>query len=153
MIEASAAIAAISISSMAERLCRAASTRHPTPAARASPLPRHIRRRERHAELPAPDDDALVVRQIDAGRDRITLAALEGAQAAEIDEHRIAEVGVLAQAGFRHQVDMERRARPDFAVRLEETGALVDRDPAAAPVDRIGGIRMDERAGGGEAGR
>ena len=73
-----------------------------------------IRRRDQHAELPAPDDYALVVLQVDAGRDGIALAALEGAQAAEIDEHRLAEIRALADAGLGHEVDVERRAGPDL---------------------------------------
>jgi hypothetical protein len=48
-----------------------------------------VRRRDENAEALAPDDDALIILQIDAGRDRIALAALEGAQTSEIDEHHI----------------------------------------------------------------
>src|SRR5262245_39632542 len=70
-----------------------------------------IRRRDQHAEALAPDDHARVFREIDARRDRIALAALERAQPAEIDEHDVLHVGRGADRRFRHQVDMERRAR------------------------------------------
>ncbi len=48
--------------------------------------------------------DALVLGQVDARRDRVALAALEGAQAAEVDEHRVAEVA-------------SSRRMPDFGTR------------------------------------
>ncbi len=47
---------------------------------------------------------------------------------------------------------MERRPRPDLEIRLEEHGALVDADLAAAPVNRIGRIGVDEGAGRDELG-
>src|ERR1043166_4831626 len=69
--------------------CHDAAHRGAVPADRS--LRRHggaqIGRRYQHAESFAPDDHALVFAQIDARRNRIALAPLEGAQAAEIDEH------------------------------------------------------------------
>src|SRR6266850_7295456 len=98
-MDAKIAIAAMVRSSVAERAERAASTRDLTAIARPVLLRRQIGRRNQHAELAAPDDDALIVLQVDARRDGVALAAFEGAQAPEIDEHRVAEVGIFPDAG------------------------------------------------------
>jgi len=54
---------------------------------------RQIRRRDENAEALAPDDHALIILQVNTGRDRIALTAFEGAQAPEIDEHCVLQVG------------------------------------------------------------
>src|SRR5262245_20129640 len=43
-----------------------------------------VRRRDQHAEGLAPDDDAGIVLEIDAGGNRVALTALEGAQAPKV---------------------------------------------------------------------
>src|SRR5262245_30950462 len=123
MIEATIAIPAMSSNSRTERSARAASTPLLTPFAPS--LHHQIRGRDQHGELLAPDDHALIVLQIDARRNGVTLAALERAQPAKIDEHRIAEIGIFADAGLRHEIDVERRAGPDLEVAFEEHRALV----------------------------
>ena len=51
-----------------------------------------VRRWYENAEALAPDNHALIVLQIDAGRDGISLATLEGPQTSEIDEHDVLQV-------------------------------------------------------------
>ena len=104
--------------------------------------------RDQNAELLAPDDHALIVLQIDAGRDRIALAALECAQAAEVDEHHVFDVGGRADRRLGHQIDVKRRSRADLEIGFEIDRALVDADVALAIVHRVGRVGMDERAGG-----
>src|SRR6266508_1217444 len=103
-----------------------------------------IGRRDQHAEALAPDHHAGIVLEIDAGRDRIALAALERAQAAEIDIHQLLDVIRAADVRLRREEDVEGRSGPDLEVAFQEYRALVHADLAASPVDRFGRIGMDE---------
>src|SRR5437016_874761 len=107
-----------------------------------------IGRRDQYPEGLTPDDNARIVLEIDARGDRIALTALEGAQAAEIDEHLLLEVRVGTDRRLRHEIDMECRPRPDFKIALQEDRALVDADFALAVMHRIGRIGMNEGADG-----
>src|SRR5437773_12347025 len=107
-----------------------------------STLPRsrrrhQIGRRNQHPEGLAPDDDARIVVEVDAGWDRIALAALEGAQAAEVDEHLLLQVRVGADRRLRYQVNVERRPRTDLEIALQENRALVDADLSFAVVHGV----------------
>src|SRR5919108_5798445 len=84
--------------------------------------------RNENTEALAPDDHAVIVLRTDAGRDRIALAALEGAQAAEVDEHHVFQVGRCVDRRLWDQIDVERWSRPDFEIGLEKHGALIHAD-------------------------
>src|SRR5258705_8681502 len=75
-----------------------------------------VRRRDQHAEGLAPDDDARIVLEVDAGGDRVALAALECAQAPEIHVLDALQIGRAADRHLRHQVDVERWAWPDLEI-------------------------------------
>src|SRR5882672_9799430 len=75
-----------------------------------------IGRRDQHPEGLAPDDDARIVLEIDAGGDRVALTALEGAQPPEINVLDALQVCRAADRRLRHQVDVKRRARPDLEI-------------------------------------
>src|SRR5256885_7979688 len=70
---------------------------------------RQIGWRDQHAEALAPDDHALVSLQVHPGGNGVALASLERAQAAEIDEHGIAEIAVAANACLWNEVDVKCR--------------------------------------------
>ena len=59
-----------------------------------SPLKTQLRRRNQNPELLAPDRHMAVGLEVDAVGDIEILAALEGAEAAEVDEHGLVDLGV-----------------------------------------------------------
>jgi hypothetical protein len=65
---------------------------------------RQIGRRDENAQALAPDDYAPIVLQVDARWDRIALAALEGAQTSEIDEHHIFQIERCADRRLEHDL-------------------------------------------------
>src|SRR5258708_6191601 len=93
-----------------------------------------VRRRDQHAEGLAPDDDARIVRESVAGWNRVALAAMEGAQAPEIDVLDALQVCGAADRHLRHQVDVERRAWPGLEIPFEEHCALIHTDLPFAPM-------------------
>src|SRR6185503_204855 len=80
---------------------------------------REFCRRDQHAKLLAPHHDAAVLGHVHAGGHVVVLATLERPQPAEVDEHGLGHVGGRQYLGFRHQVDVVFRPRPDFEIRLE----------------------------------
>ena len=90
--------------------------------------------------------------QVKASGDRKLLAAFEGPQAPEVDEHGAGHVTRRADLLLWDQVDVELRARPDGEILLEEQGVLIDRHPARAIVNRVGGIGVDEATPGHHGG-
>src|SRR5262249_7196495 len=107
---------------------------------------RKVGRRDQHRELLAPDDHALEFPKIEARRDGVALAALEGAQAAEVDEHLAREIARGLDRALRHQIEVELAARPDPEVALKE-GAVRARGVAAlAPVSGTGGLGVNDLA-------
>src|SRR5215216_5524940 len=95
---------------------------------------REVGRRDQHAEALAPDHHARVALEVDAGGNRVALAALEGTQAAEIDIHQIFHVGGAADGRLRYEQHMEGRPGSDLEIGFEEDGALVDAHLAASPM-------------------
>src|SRR5690606_22039608 len=63
---------------------------------KSSDLPglQQLRRRDQHAELLAPDHDVRIPGEIDTVRQVVVLAALEGAQPSEVDEHRLRDIRI-----------------------------------------------------------
>src|ERR1700730_3294594 len=102
--------------------------------------------RDQHRKALAPDYDARVLAEIDTDRNRVALAALEGAQAAEIDVHRLLHLAGVANAGLRHHQHAERRARAYLEIGLEEHRLLVHADAAFAVMDRVGRVGVNEGA-------
>ena len=84
-------------------------------------LARQVGGRDQHRELLAPDDDALELREVEAGGNGVALAALEGAQPPQVDEHLPGEIARGPQLRPRHQVDVELGARADLEIARPET--------------------------------
>ena len=101
-------------------------------------------RRDEDSEVFAPDDDAGVVREVDAGRDGKDLAPLESPQSAEIDAHRCGNVVIRRDGGLGNKVDVELRSGSDFEVLLQVDDVLIVGDGALAVVNRIGRVSVDE---------
>ena len=76
----------------------------------------------------------------------VALAALERAQAAEVDELLPRKVARGADLRLRHQIDMELGAGADLEVLAQEYAVRAHRRAALAPVDGIARVGVDERA-------
>jgi hypothetical protein len=90
------------------------------------------RRRERHAEALAPDDDAAVGGEVDRARDRVVLGADVALETAEVDEAVVERAGRTA-GPRRGQVDLQQRPVGRAEVLEADVAAAADGEDRARP--------------------
>lgn len=108
--------------------------------------------RDQDLELLAPDDHTADAIWIDIGRDPIHLAAFEGPEPTQVDRLAGVEIGAARDLLPVDQIDVETRPWPDREIGLEVNQplavlALQDGNAAAAPVNRVLRVGVDESAG------